>query len=219
MKNLFKLDIKTIAVLILIGVVVFQFCGHKKTQQGETIKIDGKKYELLKHTIDTQYVPVTQTVTKKGKDIYHDTTIYVPIPTDKPIDTLSILKDFFAKNVYKDTLKLKDSLGYVTVTDTIQKNNILSRTWKSNVNKITIKELTIVKELPKTQVFWGFNGGFNKKDVVANLGTGLLVKTKTDKIYQVGLGISNSVNGSNGTTGTLSPYINGGIYWKIQLHK
>ena len=75
----------------------------------------------------------------------------------------------------------------------------------------------IVKELPKTQVYYGLTGGFNKVDVVSNIGAGLLVKTKKDKIYQIGVGVSNKV--TDGTNGKLSPYIGGGVYWKIKLKK
>jgi hypothetical protein len=105
----------------------------------------------------------------------------------------------------------------VAVTDTISQNKILGRTFNASVKQRTIKETTIVKELPKTQVYYGFTGGFNKEDVVSNVGTGLLIKTKSDKIYQIGVGVANRV--TDGTNGTLSPYIGGGVYWKIKLKK
>ena len=41
-----------------------------------------------------------------------------------PIDTLEILKDFYSKNVYVDEIIL-DSLGKITITDTITQNIIL----------------------------------------------------------------------------------------------
>jgi hypothetical protein len=114
-------------------------------------------------------------------------------------------------------LVLPDSLGTVSVTDTISQNKIWGRTFDAKVKERTIKETMIVKELPKTQVYYGFTGGFNKEDVVSNVGAGLLVKTKKDKIYQVGVGVANRV--TDGTNGTLSPYIGGGVYWKIKFKK
>jgi hypothetical protein len=212
------LNLKNIALVLLIAIVVFQQCGGNKKGTGEIIKVDGKKYELLKHEIDTIEVVKTKIVTKKGEDIYHETIVEKEVSIPAVIDTAALLKDYYSKVLYKDTLILPDSLGTVNVIDTISQNKIFGRTFNANVKQRTIKEITIVKELPKTQIFYGFTGGFNKVDVVSNLGAGLLVKTKTDKIYQLGLGISNKV-GSDGTNGTLSTYISGGVFWKIKARR
>ena len=210
------LNLKNIAIALLIVIVVFQQCGGNKKTTGEIVKVDGKKYELIKHEIDTVEVVKTKVVTKKGEDIYHETIKEVIIPTI--VDTQALLHDYFAKNIYKDTLQLPDSLGTVSLIDTITQNKILGRTFNASVKQRTIKETLIVKELPKTQVYYGFMGGFNKVDVVSNIGAGALIKTKKDKIYQLGIGVANKV-GSDGTTGALSPFISGGVYWKIKFKK
>jgi hypothetical protein len=186
---------------------------------GRTVRIDGKKYEVIKHDIDTFEVVKTKVVTKKGSDIYHETIVEKEVQVQVPaiVDTQALLKDYYSKVLYKDVLVLPDSLGTVSVTDTISQNRILGRTFDAKVKERTIKETMIVKELPKTQVYYGFTGGFNKTDVVSNIGGGLLVKTKKDKIYQVGVGVANRV--TDGTNGSLSPYIGGGVYWKIKLKK
>jgi len=212
MKNL-----KNIAILLLIAVVIFQQCGGNKTKTGEIVKVDGKKYELIKHEIDTFEVVKTKVVTKKGEDIYHETIKEVNIPTI--VDTQALLHDYFAKNIYKDTLHLPDSLGIVSLIDTITQNKILGRTFNANVKQRVIKETTIVKELPKTKVFYGIEGGFNKADVVSHIGLGMIINTKSDKIFQLGLGVANRVTTPNGTSGTLSPFITGGVYWKIKFKK
>jgi len=209
------LNLKNIAIALLIVVVVFQQCGGNKTKTGEIVKVDGKKYELIKHEIDTFEVVKTKVVTKKGEDIYHETIKEVVIPTI--VDTQALLKDYFAKNIYKDTLQLPDSLGTIAMIDTITQNKILGRTFNASVKQRTIKETMIVKELPKTQVYYGLTGGFNKADVVSNIGAGLLIKTKKDKIYNLGIGVANRV--TDGTNGTLSPYIGAGVYWKIKFKK
>jgi hypothetical protein len=210
------LNLKNITIVLLIVIVVFQQCGGNKTKTGEIVKVDGKKYELIKHEIDTFEIVKTKVVTKKGEDIYHETIKEVIIPTI--IDTQALLQDYFAKNIYKDTLQLPDSLGTVSLIDTITQNKILGRTFNASVKQRVIKETTIVKELPKTQVYYGFMGGFNKVDVVSSIGAGALIKTKKDKIYQLGIGVVNKV-GSDGTNGVLSPFINGGVYWKIKFKK
>ena len=211
------LNLKNIAIALLIVIVVFQQCGGSKKGTGEIVKVDGKKYELIKHEIDTVEVVKTKVVTKKGEDIYHETIVEKEVIIPTIVDTAALLKDFFAKNIYKDTLNLPDSLGTVSLIDTITQNKILGRTFNASVKQRTIKETLIVKELPKTQVYYGLTGGFNKADVVSNVGAGLLVKTKKDKIYQVGVGVANRV--TDGTNGTLSPYIGGGVYWKIKFKK
>jgi len=209
------LNLKNIAIALLIVIVVFQQCGGDKTKTGEIVKVDGKKYELIKHEIDTFEIVKTKVVTKKGEDIYHETIKEVTILAI--VDTQALLQDYFAKNIYKDTLQLPDSLGIVSLIDTITQNKILGRTFNASVKQRTIKETTIVKELPKTKLFYGFEGGFNKADVVSHLGFGVLVNTKKDKMFHLGLGVANRT--TDGTSGALAPYIGGGVYWKLKLKK
>ena len=211
------LNIKNIALLLLIIVVVLQQCGENKTKTGEIVKVDGKKYELLKHEIDTIEVVKTKVVTKKGEDIYHETIVEKEVRVPVNVDTNAILKEYYTKVLYKDVLVLPDSLGTVAVTDTISQNKILGRTFNANVKQRTIKETTIVKELPKNKLFYGIEGGFNKADVVSHIGMGILLNTKKDKIYNLGIGVANRV--VDGTNGGLTPYISGGVYWKIRLKK
>jgi hypothetical protein len=213
MMNLLKLDIKAIAILLLIGIVLFQQCGGKNNKEGETITIDGKKYEIIKHEIDTVEIEKTKTVYKKGKDIYHDTTIYVKLPSE-PIDTTYILKNFYAKNVYKDTLHLVDSLGYVTVVDTISKNTILNRMYDYKVKERKVTDKKIVKELPRNQVYYGAMMGFNSGQFLNSVGGALILKTKKDKMYQLGVGVMKFP-----TDDAPHPFINSGIYWKVKLKK
>jgi len=81
-------------------------CSSKpEPKKGDIVKVDGKKYEVVKHDIDTEYVKVTQTIVKKGKDIIHDVPVYVNVPVN--VDTNAILKDYYAKYCVKDTLRLK----------------------------------------------------------------------------------------------------------------
>jgi hypothetical protein len=203
------LNLSKVLIIALCAVLLFREC-QKGKEQGKIIKVDGKKYEVIKHEIDTVEVVKDTVIYKKGKDIYHDTTIYVQIPVDRPIDTLSILSDFFAKNIYKDTLFLPDSLGWVILKDTISQNTIFAREFIANVKQREIKETTIVKELPKFQVYWGLGVGLDKVNLLNSVGANLLYKTKTDKIYQFSLGLS----GNN-----LTPTLGLGAYWKISLKR
>ena len=212
------LNFKNIAIVALILFVLLQWFNPGGVMPGgKTIRIEGKKYEVIKHDIDTFEVVKTKVVTKKGEDIYHETIVEKEVIIPAVVDTAALLKDYYSKVLYKDILVLPDSLGTIAVTDTISQNKIWGRTFDAKVKQREIKETLIVKELPKTQIYYGLTGGFNKADVVSNVGAGFLVKTKKDKIYNLGIGVSNRV--SDGTNGTLSPYIGGGVYWKIKLKK
>ena len=211
------LNFKNIVIAALIIFVLLEWFNPGGVMPGKKVFIAGKAYEVIKHEIDTVDIVKTKVVTKKGEDIYHETIVEKEVIIPAVIDTMALLKDYYSKVLYKDVLVLPDSLGTVAVTDTISQNKILGRTFNANVKQRTIKETTIVKELPKTKVFYGLEGGFNKADFVSSVGAGVLINTKKDKIYQLGLGVDNRT--TDGTNGSFSPYIRGGVYWKIKLRK
>lgn len=205
-----KFDLKTLLIIVLgVTLLLTRMCSGGD-KPGDIINVNGKDYELLKHEVDTEYVPVEKIVTKKGKDIYHDTTIYVPLPMS--FDTMEMVRNYLAMNVFKDSLKLDDSLGFVVVSDTLQMNKIRTRVWESKINKIKITDTKIVKELPKNQVYIGFNTQINKVDVIGSVGLATTLKTKTDKMYNFNIGLMSTTNGT-------SPYVGGGLQWKIRLKK
>jgi len=211
------LNFKNIVIAALIIFVLLEWLNPGGVMPGKKVFIAGKAYEVIKHDIDTVDIVKTKIVTKKGEDIYHETIVEKEVIIPAIIDTLALLKDYYSKVLYKDTLILPDSLGIVALNDTISQNKILGRTFNASVKQRTIKETTIVKELPKTKIFYGLEGGFNKADVVSSVGAGVLINTKKDKIYQLGLGVTNQT--TDGTTGGFTPYIRGGVYWKIKLKK
>ena len=215
MKNL--LNFKNIAIAVLIIFVLLEWFNPGGVMPGKKVFIAGKAYEVIKHDIDTVDIVKTKVVTKKGEDIYHETIVEKEVIIPAVIDTMALLKDYYSKVLYKDTLILPDSLGIVALNDTISQNKILGRTFNASVKQRTIKETTIVKELPKTKVFYGLEGGFNKADFVSSVGAGVLINTKKDKIYQLGLGVTNQT--TDGTNGGFTPYVRGGVYWKLKLKK
>jgi hypothetical protein len=209
MEFLKKLDLKSLLILgLIIVILLMRACSSTgNVNKGDQVKIDDKKYTIVKHTIDTIIKPVTQTVFKQGKTIYVDVPVYVNVPAD--VDTASILKDYYTKFPYKDTLRLDEGLGYVAVSDTIFKNKILNRKFYSHVNKVTVSETLYVQPVPKIQVFMGGVAGFDKVNFVNFVGPSLLIKDKKDKVYSVGVGYSN----------TKAISIQGGIYWLLKSKK
>jgi hypothetical protein len=211
------LNFKNIAIAALIIFVLLEWFNPGGVMPGKKVFIAGKAYEVIKHEIDTVDIVKTKVVTKKGEDIYHETIVEKEVIIPAVIDTMALLKDYYSKVLYKDTLVLPDSLGIVALNDTISQNKILGRTFNASVKQRTIKETTIVKELPKTKLFYGLEGGFNKADFVSSVGAGVLINTKKDKIYQLGLGVTNQT--TDGTNGGFTPYVRGGVYWKLKLKK
>jgi hypothetical protein len=111
-------------IILLFGFFIgYYIFGHSNYN----LNLKNVKYDTLKNTIDTQYIKKDTVIYKKGKDIHHDTTIFVDIPNDRIIDTAAILAQFYAINVFKDTIHLQDSLGSVSVIDSISENKIKGR--------------------------------------------------------------------------------------------
>lgn len=208
------LNFRNIAIVVLILWIILQNCNPGGIiPGGKTIKVDGKKYEVIKHEIDTVEVLKEKVITKKGKDIFHEIIEYDTVTMKEfvDVDTTAILKDYLSKVVYKDTLILPDSLGSVSLTDTITQNRLEGRTWNAKVKERIIKETLIVKDPPKSQLYFGLSGNFDRENLIAGVGAGLAFKTKKDKLYQINLGVNNQQK--------LSPFIGVGTFWKIKLKK
>lgn len=196
-----KQNFSLVVIALLVIIILLQRSCTSQPTEKEIIKIEGKKYEVIKR--DTVIKTVTQTVYRPGEIIYKEVPIYVEIPTD--VDTLAILKNYFAINVYKDTLHLKDSLGYVSIIDSITQNGIKSRYFDANINKF--ENNTYLKEL-NTQLYLGGSLGIQKPDNLL-LGANAFLKTKQDKVYGISIGVNSH----------LDPYIYGTLLWKISFKR
>ena len=150
-------------LLILLGIALGYFLFN---EGGCTyIKNDVKPglYDTVKSTTDTLYVPKDSIVYRKGKDVLKlkDTTIYLHdtllAEKLKDVDTANILREYYAKNVYKDSILFQDSLGWIKVEDTISENNVKTRKYDYKVvSKIITKE-TILREKLKPHYYVGLN--------------------------------------------------------------
>jgi len=184
-------SIQNLLIIVLVVLVLFQSqCSRKDPVEPEVIVTIETKWDTV-NVIQTEYVPKwrTRVVTE------HDT-----IPQD--IDTMSILKDYYAKYHYTDTLTL-DTLGFLVLNDTISQNSILSRSFTSD---ISIPTTTITKEiyLKKREFFWGM--GLNGDPSQLNyLGGEFMYKNKKRNMFGVGVGVNQD----------LQPVFSGRMYWKI----
>lgn len=210
MGTLIKIDFKLIVILVLVGVVFFQrACDRRPQPPPDTIEVDGRTYEVIKYQTDTVEVITEKVVYRPGRDIYHYDTVYVELPKD--IDTLAILRDYYTKNVYRDTLYLDNDLGSISIEDTISQNRIVSRVYDTRINSWVVTETIVVRDPPRRQVFVGVNGAISKSDIIHSVGVGALYKNRKEQVLQLGVGVTNSGDEQ------ITPYIGVGAYWKIRL--
>jgi hypothetical protein len=204
------IDWKGLLLLVFILSITFFKCSNNENK-GELIKIDKNYYKVIKKSTDSAYKKNKIVEYRSTKEIYTIITEFDTLIQLKDIDTSSILKDYFTKIISIDTLKLKDSLGYVAVTDTITKNRILSRKYFAEINQLEIHDTTWLSEPKRDKMYVGVSAGMVRNQLPATLGVNLLYQTKHDKLYGVGVGLQN-MNG-------VSPYINASMYWKLKLKK
>jgi hypothetical protein len=142
-------------------------------------------------TTDTLEIKHDSLIYRKGKDIRKDTTIYDTISVSTPVDTMAILKEYFAKHIYKDTISIQD--GTIAITDTISKNAIFGRSVSASITHKIIKEVREIRipYQPKGELYIGGNA-----TTKGTLGAGLIYKTpykgqiqlniNTNKEFQIG---------------------------------
>lgn len=203
-----KLDFKTILIIgLVIFILLMRMCdGEKEVSKGDIVKVNGKKYEVVDNKRDTTYITRDSIIYKEGKKIKVE--VKVPIYIPAVVDTQSILKDYFSKRFYIDTIDLGQK-SFVIIKDTISENKILARVYESSITERVINDTLFLKELPKRQVFVGPQLGFDKKDIINYGGLNILYKDKKDKIFGLGIGINSNSQ----------PTIMGSVYWKIKLKK
>ena len=207
------LDVRHFIILILILVAVVEFINPKGFMPHRTmLKVDSIPYAVH----DT--IPVDSLVEVEVEvPVPYEVEKRVEVPVLQPVDTLEIMKIYFARVQHKEVLMLPNNQGSITITDSISKNSIVNRKFIADIKRMIVKDTIYTKEPKKNQMFLGFNGGFNKENVVSHIGAGVLYKTKDDKIFHVGVGVANRV--LDGTNGTFTPYVDGGVYWKVKLKK
>jgi hypothetical protein len=141
------------------------------------------------------YVPKWRTKVETKYD-----TTYVEVPAD--VDTLSILKDYYSKYVYVDTIFL-DTLGFIALTDTISENKILNRT--------NIQDIVLPTKIQKDIIY------INEREFYAGMG----VRTNGENISWMGLeGVfrnkrGNTFNLGIGTDNENNFSVGGGVHWRI----
>lgn len=193
MKNFFK-NIQNILIVSLVVIILWlQNCsgnGGVSPTSPTTITEISIEYDTIRETIP-EYIPKWKTRVEVKIDTF-----------TQPIDTLSILADYYAKYYYKDTIKV-DTIGYVIVVDTLTRNSIFSRNVVSNFT-IPTTTITSTKYINNREFYMGLKVQ-GRTDQLNYVGGELLLKTRKDKAYSVGVGLNQE----------FQPVISGGMFFKI----
>ena len=204
MKSLFKNFQSLIIIGLIIVIFLLRECkGESKGAPIEPVtivKIE-TKYDTIVETVET-YIPEYRTKVKWKTKTVHDT---IEIHDTIPVDTASVLEEYFATYAYTDTLK-KDSVTFI-INDTISQNKILSRGIKYNL----VYPTTIIqteREVNKRELYVGFGLGGDRQQI-SYAGSELILRTKKEKLYGVGIGINNS----------FQPILTFKMNWKVKMPK
>ena len=192
-----KFDYKYIVIIILAIIIILMRSCESTIVPKEPVVIT--KYDTIwKETHDTIIKKVTI-----------DKIEYVPYEKIIFANVEDCMKEYNKKTTYKDTIAL-DSLGTITVIDTVFQNSLKERTiFKNYKIPLVTKTVTIIKQQdPKRQLYIGGNL-FGDKRTLQSITPGLLYKDRKDRIFQVNVGVN--------FDGTLTYGV--GTYWKINLNK
>ena len=204
MKSIFKNFQSLIIIGLIIVIFLLRECRGEKsplpTEPITIVKIE-TKYDTIVETVPT-YIPKYKTRVKWKTKTVHDT---IEIHDTIPVDTASVLEEYFAAYAYTDTLK-KDSVTFI-INDTISQNKILSRGIKYNL----VYPTTIIqteREVNKRELYVGFGLGGDRQQI-SYAGSELILRTKKDKLYGVGIGVNNS----------FQPILTFKMNWKVKMPK
>ena len=204
MKRLFKNFQSLIIIGLIIVIFLLRECRGEKspipTEPITVVKIE-TKYDTIVETVPT-YIPKYKTRVKWKTKTVHDT---IEIHDTIPVDTASVLEEYFTAYAYTDTLK-KDSVTFI-INDTISQNKILSRGIKYNL----VYPTTIIqteREVNKRELYVGFGLGGDRQQI-SYAGSELILRTKKDKLYGVGIGVNNS----------FQPILTFKMNWKVKMPK
>jgi hypothetical protein len=193
-------------LVFVVMVLLFTVTLQHKGCTGSQIKAD----TVTLH--DTAWIHHDSLIVKKlkVKEIIHDT-----LPAEYIADTNypklkaqydALVFAHLAKKIYADTVKI-DTLGYVTVADTVHKNELQNRSYKYNYKIPTITvTTTITKQAPPKGALFMGGGVTGNSNEVKSLFGGFLYKSKKDKVFGLNVGLTGN---SKIVYGVQS-------YWKIK---
>lgn len=198
---------------MLSGVLAYgQNLTFKSYKNGQIIATKTVPYPTKVVTkVIYKYIPIVKTK-KVNVPVPKIEYKLVEVPT-KPtaLDTISILQQYYPKNVFTDVLVLEKGQGKVTITDTLSHNRLIGRVWAADIKPILIKEEIRVLAPSIREYYLGPEASTNFSSINNWYSLSFLIKNKSNHIIR----FSGGVNMRDGIDGA-RPYFATGFYFKIK---
>ncbi len=196
-------NLLTLMVGALLLIVILQQC--KGTPEIEAPTVVRDTVLVVKESLTVTKPQLVETIESHDSIIMKE---YVPDTNYAKLvaQYQEVVNQLLAKNIMQDSVAI-DSVGYVKITDTVQKNLVIGRSTKVNIRYPIIRE-TITLPAKKTNQLYVGGAILASPAPNAIMGSALL-KTRNDFLF----GGSLSIN----TYGDLQYGVHS--YWKIKLKK
>ncbi len=198
---------------MLSGVLAYgQTLTFKTYKNGQVVATKTIPYPTKVVTrVVYKYVPVVKI--KKVKVPVEKIQYKVVEVAGKPtaLDTVTILQQYYPKNVFTDVLVLEKGQGKVTVTDTVSHNRLVGRTFTADIKPRLVRENVEVTPPAIREYYIGPEASTNFSSVNNWYSLSFLIKNKSNHIIR----FSGGVNMRDGIDGA-RPYFATGFYFKFK---
>ena len=180
-------------LILILGVVILWLTQCRRSEP----IVD----EIVKTEVVTKWDTVEVAKTEYVPKIIEKVVVNIDTFTT-PIDTVSVLEDYYAKYFYTDTIQI-DTLGSVVINDTITRNLISFRDVQSNIF-IPTTTITNTVYLNRREFYGGISvtGRPTQLDFINGE---LLYKGKKRNAYGIGVGLNPQ----------FEPIYTFKVFWKI----
>ncbi len=196
-------NLLTLMVGILLVIVILQQCKPTRDSEAPTIVRD--TVLVVKEFLTVTKPQLVETIESHDSIIMKE---YVPDTNYAKLvaQYQEVVNQLLAKNIMQDSVAI-DSVGYVKITDTVQKNLIVGRSVQSKISYPIITETITLPAKKTNQLYVG--GAILGTPAPNGIMGSALLKTRNDFLF----GGSLSIN----TYGDLQYGIHS--YWKLKLKK
>lgn len=194
-----------VIIAALLAIILLQRSCNKCPSPASVTKTDTVYVTVRDTFVDEHPIPI---------EVFNSTGQLQPITLrdtffsviKEPVDTAAILNDYYLTRIYSDTAIFK--YGKLMIRDTVTQNKLRGRRVLGVFDSIPIITKTVTTPLSlRSKVYIGFDIGSNG---TTTLGAGptLLLQTKKDQLYNIGVDFIPGLNGAYYHLGTL---------WKIHF--
>ena len=209
LKDLKKISISELAVLVLLVIILLQRCGGDKPIKEvpkiirDTVWVTNTGTSITKPTV-TNTVPYAVPIDRWNTEYLPDTSSMSKLVKQYE----ELVKKFLATNIQKDSVKI-DSIGHVYITDSVTSNVVKNRLVTWDLKYPTITNTVIIPEPKKTQWYYGISIQGEQGNLISEINGNLLIKNKKDKIFGGYVGIDEVGKFQLGVS----------TFWKIKIKK